>query len=101
MNNLCKADRIRQLAHYGLTNAEMLPIITEEFGKTNPSYIRAVSGQRLHGKDKASQRWYWKFVKKHGCNPNTYRSKHDDAFRERRNAYHRARYWRQKEAGHA
>ena len=78
-----KTDRIRYLCTIGLTNKEILPIVTREFGPTHPAYIRTVSGQRLHtGQSRADRKYLNNFVALHGCYPDTVRQRNrrEEAF---------------------
>ena len=55
---MTKADRIRQLAKRKKTDAEIVRIITREFGFCAPSYVRVCARQRVNGEQSISDLRY-------------------------------------------
>ena len=61
----------------------------------SPEYVRVCARQRItaSGRSAIDDRYYAKFVKEHGCSPDTYRYRTDPTYRARRLAYFRKRRW--------
>ena len=92
---MTKADRIRQLAKRKKTDAEILEIITREFGFCAPSYVRVCARQRVNGEQSINDKRY--ASSPHGRALNNQRSHERYHNRPEWIAYYRA-YYRERSA---